>query len=903
MQPPPSILLDPQDWYCATWRNLPPLKRPEPAPFDREDALARLSKVPANGGYTWNWSRARLAESLSREEAHFWLLAMATATASGGLQGLLRKLEKETCSGEVTRKEVAGWLKRSHHAREPELVLPLAHLFGLDELVELILAVAKHDDYQAMDLIAGFRRYVLPYATPEELAPLRERFRGTCNPAAAATSLFTHDFYFAALLGLSDLVLDLVERWQAADYATAGWYGRGGNAGVYLLLFGLGSPEMVQDQLRRLKHRLETPSHGRAWLAHTEDRALEILQSSIQALKNKAEAEALIRVLGLVRAANVVPPMLELVLKSRDPRTARQWLERHPEVSLPALVPIAQGRSKAAAIAVDLLRGFYHDSRAEEVEALISAQEPAAAARLRAALGVTEAADAPTIGVEEMPLWLQQGLSAVEPANKRAKPWVSARDVPALEVAGRRLSEEQMEAVLRALQASTPEEPHLLVRGLRSQLDRLSLDAFALALFEYWQRDGMPGKQNWVMTTLGLFGSDGAALKLGPLVRTWREGSQHARVQVGLKTLRAIGTDAALMQLFNHLNQPRYESLQKGAREHLEEIAKERGLTMEQLEDHAVSDCGLDATGGRTFDFGPRQFRVVLGPDLKPMVRDADGKVRPDLPKPNSRDDPALADSAVGEWKLLKKLLGEVLKAQAARLEQAMVTERRWSREDWEKLILRHPLMTNLARLLVWGGYSVDGTRTALFRVTEDLTCADVEDAPFDPAPLAQVGIVHPLRMTEAEKTAWGELLGDYEITPPFPQIGRPVHSLAEAERKGVMICRFNTGRVMAASLVGALDRLGWLRGSPGGNALYTEHLRFFYAADLTAVVRYEPGVNMGNPLYSEPQTLEGCFFLRGIQRYVFSYLRNDTVPLAEVDPLVLSEVLADLTRATAAGA
>ncbi len=903
MQLPSTVNLDPQDWYCATWRQLPPLKRPEPAPFDRDDALARLAKVPSNEGYTWNWSRARISESLSREEAHFWLLAMATATASGGLKGLLRKLEKEACTGEVVRKEVTGWLKRSHHAREPELILPLAGLFTLDEVVDLILAAAKHDDYLALELIAGFRRYVLPYATPEELQPLRERFRGSCNPAASAASLFTHDFYFAALLGLSDLVLDLVERWQAADYATAGWYGRGGNAGVYLLLFGLGSPEQVQEQLRRLKLRLETPAHGRAWLAHTEDRALETLQSGIQALKNKAEAEALTRVLGLVRTANVVPPMLELVLKSRDPRTARLWLERHPEVSLPALVPIAQGRSKAAAVALDLLRGFHHDGRAPEIEALLAAEESAAAERLRAALGATETAETPTLSTEEMPLWLQQGLSAVEPASKRAKPWISARDVPVLEVNGQRLSEEQMEAVLRALQASTPEEPHLLVRGLRSHLDRLSLDAFALALFEYWQRDGMPGKQNWVMTTLGLLGSDGAALKLGPLVRTWREGQQHARVHLGLKTLRAIGTDAALMQLFNHMNQPRYESLQKGAREHLEEIAKERGLTMEQLEDHAVSDCGLDATGGRTFDFGPRQFRVVLGPDLKPMVRDADGKVRPDLPKPNSKDDPALAEAAVGEWKLLKKLLGEVLKAQAARLEQAMVTERRWSREDWEKLILRHPLMTNLARLLVWGGYAADGTRTALFRVTEDLTCADAEDTPFDPAPLAQVGIVHPLRMTDAEKTAWGELLGDYEITPPFPQIGRPVYTLTDAERKDTRINRFNSGKVMAASLVGALDRLGWLRGSPAGDALYNEHLRFFYATDLTAVVQYEPGVNMGNPLYSEPQKLEGCYFLRGIQRYVFSYVQKETVPLAEVDPLVLSEVLADLTRATAASA
>ena len=40
-----------------------------------------------------------------------------------------------------------------------------------------------------------------------------------------------------------------------------------------------------------------------------------------------------------------------------------------------------------------------------------------------------------------------------------------------------------------------------------------------------------------------------------------------------------------------------------------------------QLEDRIVPDLDLDEHGGRTFDFGPRQFRVVLGPDLKPLDR------------------------------------------------------------------------------------------------------------------------------------------------------------------------------------------------------------------------------------------------------------------------------------------
>ncbi len=36
-------------------------------------------------------------------------------------------------------------------------------------------------------------------------------------------------------------------------------------------------------------------------------------------------------------------------------------------------------------------------------------------------------------------------------------------------------------------------------------------------------------------------------------------------------------------------------------------------------------DCDLDERGSRVFDFGPRQFKFVLGPEMKPMLKDAEG--------------------------------------------------------------------------------------------------------------------------------------------------------------------------------------------------------------------------------------------------------------------------------------
>ena len=136
----------------------------------------------------------------------------------------------------------------------------------------------------------------------------------------------------------------------------------------------------------------------------------------------------------------------------------------------------------------------------------------------------------------------------------------------------------------------------------------------------------------------------------------------------------------------------------------MEAIARDRGLSRPELEDRIVPDCDLDERGGRDFDFGPRRFRFVLGPEMKPMVRDEEGKLKDDLPRPAAKDDAAGAAAAVEAWKQLKKQVREVARVQAERLEQAMVTGRRWSPADFEALLVRHPLMINLVRLVLWGG-------------------------------------------------------------------------------------------------------------------------------------------------------------------------------------------------------
>src|SRR5262249_54604179 len=145
-------------------------------------------------------------------------------------------------------------------------------------------------------------------------------------------------------------------------------------------------------------------------------------------------------------------------------------------------------------------------------------------------------------------------------------------------------------------------QPVALIRELKQHGDAGSLAGFAWNLFERWLEQGGPAKEKWAMSALGFFGDGPVALKLAPLVRTWPGESQHPRAVFGLECLRAIGTDTALMQLNGIATKLKFPGLKTKAREFMEAIAKDKGLSSAELEDRIVPDCDLDEHGTRVFE-------------------------------------------------------------------------------------------------------------------------------------------------------------------------------------------------------------------------------------------------------------------------------------------------------------
>ncbi|MBL8244427.1 MAG: DUF4132 domain-containing protein, partial [Rhodanobacteraceae bacterium] len=226
---------------------------------------------------------------------------------------------------------------------------------------------------------------------------------------------------------------------------------------------------------------------------------------------------------------------------------------------------------------------------------------------------------------------------------------------------------------------------------------------------------------------------------------------------------------------------------------------------------------------------------------------------------------------------------------QILRLELAMAQRRRWSAVEFRQFFVEHPLVRHLARRLLWAEF-VDGRPVRCLRVAEDLSYADANDELLTLADDAQIGLVHPLELAPADAAAFGQIFADYEILQPFPQLGREIYRLSEAENAAFEMIRFKGKSVATGSVFGLENRL-WRRGDAqdgGWIGWFTRRL----GADLEVELDLDPGTVVGDINY-EPKQKLGPLVLRRPNTWGEDGRRR----WGELDPILASEVLRDIDR------
>ncbi|MEW1908460.1 DUF4132 domain-containing protein [Kitasatospora sp. NPDC085895] len=559
--------------------------------------------------------------------------------------------------------------------------------------------------------------------------------------------------------------------------------------------------------------------------------------------------------------------------------TARAWFGRHGLDAARLLVPAAVGKVGAAR------------RSAEHALRLITAAHGAPAVCAVAGEYGPDAAEVVDVLLSADPL-----VNALPAKLPRPGDWAEPMMLPQLLVrgGGGALPPEAVRHVLTVLALSKPGAFYPGLEQVAEVCEPESLTAFAWAVFEQWRLAGMPSQDGWALHVLGRLGDDGTVRRLTPVLRAWPGEGAHHRAVDGLEVLAAIGSDVALLHLHGIAQRVKFKALKARAQEKIAEVAAGLGLSGEQLSDRLVPDFGLDADGTTVVDYGTRTFTVGFDEQLKPYVLDADGARRKDLPVPGARDDAELAPAERKRFAALKKDVRTVAGDQIRRLEDAMVTRRSWTAEEFDQLFVGHPLLWHLVRRLVWLA-EADGVTTA-FRVAEDRTLADVRDEVFALPSGATVRLAHPLLLGD-DLGAWSELFADYEILQPFRQLGRQVYALSDEERAGHRLARFENGPVLPTARLVGMERRGWQRGAPQ-DAGVERWLSRRVGPDRYVVLAPEHGIAVGmHDVYPE-QRVETVWLDIRPGDY---WSRDRTFPtFAELDAVTASEVIADLTELTA---
>lgn len=454
---------------------------------------------------------------------------------------------------------------------------------------------------------------------------------------------------------------------------------------------------------------------------------------------------------------------------------------------------------------------------------------------------------------------------------------IVVKDLPALVSTGAPFGPHITENALRAMLGPKMGPGKPLVALLRREATMESRDALGLALLALWEKKEFHGRMSWILDAVAALAGDRTMVTLATFVAGWPahgdSGRKHAIAAA--PTFVNAGTDTAILALIGLRQIAVVPSVLEAVIEALEHAVEDRKTTLSELFDHVTPTMGLDAGGTRAFEHGDRKLTVVFDDHFEPRLTGDDGSHIEDLD-----EEPA--------WKTLSAQLREAVRVQTFRLEQDMIAGRRWSVAEWTRCLQEHPLLVSFTRRLVWGVYDDAGVLVTAFRTAEDRTLVTLDGDAHVPED-ARIGIVHPLHLDDTARAAWSEHLADYEIIQPFPQLGRRLFHIEDAEESDTATHRYAKTKFKSGVIRDVLVRGGWQRDTA---FLRREYERTFLGDKVVAIATMEPGVQAGDASYEiADQTIDTIEFRKKMGRGK----STTPMPLSEVPKIVFSEAVLDL--------
>ncbi|MEE6260112.1 DUF4132 domain-containing protein [Plantactinospora sonchi] len=234
--------------------------------------------------------------------------------------------------------------------------------------------------------------------------------------------------------------------------------------------------------------------------------------------------------------------------------------------------------------------------------------------------------------------------------------------------------------------------------------------------------------------------------------------------------LSRVPSEEALAQLARLAARVTFKGTLKELNAALDARAAALHLTRDEVEELAVPAYGLTEVGRRVEHFGEASATLdATSGTVTVTWRNSAGKTVKSVPASVR----SAYSEQLAEFKAAVKDVEKMLSAQAERLDRQFLAQRVWPFEAWRARYLDHPLVGTLARRLIW---LVDDVPCAYWdgalRTSEDKEIAAGET----------VRLWHPIGREVDEVIAWRAWLEAKRVTQPFKQAHREVYLLTAAE-------------------------------------------------------------------------------------------------------------------------
>jgi hypothetical protein len=361
-----------------------------------------------------------------------------------------------------------------------------------------------------------------------------------------------------------------------------------------------------------------------------------------------------------------------------------------------------------------------------------------------------------------------------------------------------------------------------------------------------------------------------------------------------LTALSGVSSVTAVGQLSRLKTRAKHVSIRKQLDKALDTAAVKTGMSAAELEEVAAPTCGLTAVGEYREQLGDftALLRATDSLGIEILWHRPDGKTQASVPAAVREHHPA----PLKALKQREKEIAKLLPAQRDRLEQQLLEQRSWSLPDFRSRFLDHPLVGVVARRLIWR--FTDGTRTG-DGIWHDGRLVDERGSALDwLGDAARVCLWHPLNAAVDRVKAWRDWLEAQEVRQPFKQAHREIYLLTDAERQtGAYSNRFAAHILKQHQFAALCQQRSWRYTLQGEWDSANTPMRALPQWDLRAEFWIEP-------IRAEP----GPIFERADLGHtgVYVYVATDQVrfypgdgpiplPLAEVPPLVFSEIMRDV--------